>query len=87
MLTVSLITLIFYFHPSTSTAALYFRTVPILPEITGRVAEVHDDYSAPVSQGRVIFRLDSSKQEAALRRPGEDRRSRCLQLVAAKADI
>jgi hypothetical protein len=32
MLTISLITLIFYFHPSTSTATLFFRTVPILPE-------------------------------------------------------
>ena len=32
MLTVSLITMIFYFHPSTTSAALYFRTVPILPE-------------------------------------------------------
>ena len=35
MLTVSLITLIFYFHPSTSTATLFFRTVPILPEASG----------------------------------------------------
>src|SRR5258706_1391959 len=40
MLTVSLITLIFYFHPSTTNAALLFRTVPILPETSGRVAEV-----------------------------------------------
>ena len=40
MLTVSLITLIFYFHPSTNTATLFFRTVPILPEGSGRVAEV-----------------------------------------------
>ncbi len=29
MLTVSLITLIFYFHPSTTNAALLFRTVPM----------------------------------------------------------
>ena len=40
MLTISLITMIFYFHPSTTSAALYFRTVPILPEGSGRVAEV-----------------------------------------------
>ena len=32
MLTISLITLIFYFHPSTSTATLFFRTVPICPK-------------------------------------------------------
>src|SRR5246127_1585947 len=66
MLTVSLITMIFYFHPSTTSAALYFRTVPILPEGSGRVAEVNVGFSAPVSKGDVIFRLDSSKQEAAL---------------------
>ncbi|TMJ79165.1 MAG: HlyD family secretion protein, partial [Alphaproteobacteria bacterium] len=66
MLTVSLITLIFYFHPSTNTATLFFRTVPILPEGSGRVAEVRLDFSAPVAKGAVIFRLDSSKQEAAV---------------------
>ena len=66
MLTVSLITMIFYFHPSTSNATLYFRTVPILPEGSGRVAEVDVGFSAPVKRGDVLFRLDSSKQEAAL---------------------
>src|ERR1700755_1655782 len=35
MLTIALITMIFYFHPSTTSAALYFRTVPILPEGSG----------------------------------------------------
>src|ERR1700710_786411 len=66
MLTVSLITMIFYFHPSTSSATLYYRTVPIMSEVTGRVAEVHVDISASVKQGDIIFRLDSSKQDAAL---------------------
>jgi multidrug resistance efflux pump len=66
MLTVSLITTIFYFHPSTTSAALYFRTVPILPEGSGRVAEVGVGFSAPVKRGDVLFRLDSSKQQAAL---------------------
>jgi multidrug resistance efflux pump len=65
MLTVSLITMIFYFHPSTTSAALYFRTVPILPEGSGRVAEVKIGFSAPVKQGDVLFTLDSSKQQAA----------------------
>jgi multidrug resistance efflux pump len=87
MLTVSLITLIFYFHPSTSTATLYFRTVPILPETNGRVAEVLHDYSAPVTKGAVIFRLDSSKQEAAL----ETARRKISEVdaasIAAKADV
>ena len=66
MLTISLITMIFYFHPSTTSATLYFRTVPILPEGSGRVAEVNVGFSAPVKKGDVLFRLDSSKQEAAL---------------------
>src|SRR6516162_4896083 len=66
MLTVSLITMIFYFHPSTSSAALYFRTVPILPEGSGRVAEVNTSFSQEVKKGDVLFKLDSSKQEAAL---------------------
>jgi multidrug resistance efflux pump len=66
MLTVALITMIFYYHPSTSSATLYYRTVPIVPETSGRVAEVHVDFTAPVKKGDVIFRLDSSKQEASL---------------------
>jgi len=65
MLTISLITMIFYFHPSTTNATLFFRTIPILPEGSGRVAEVKVGLSAAVSQGDVLFRLDSSKQQAA----------------------
>src|ERR1700736_4007524 len=51
MLTVSLITMIFYYHPSTSSATMYYRTVPIVSEVTGRVAEVHVGISASVKQG------------------------------------
>src|SRR5262249_29729237 len=66
ILTVLLITTIFYNHPSTTNVTMYFRTVPILPEINGRVAEVFVGPSAPVKKGDPIFRLDSSKQEAAV---------------------
>ncbi len=66
LLTVSLITTVFFFHPATDSAALLFRTVPILPEGGGRVAEVNVGYSAPVKKNDVIFTLDSSKQRAAL---------------------
>ena len=38
ILTVTLITVIFYNHPSTRNVTLFFRTVPIVPEINGRVA-------------------------------------------------
>jgi multidrug resistance efflux pump len=87
MLTVSLITLIFYFHPSTSSATLFFRTVPILPETNGRVAEVNIDYSAPVAKGSVIFRLDNSKQEAALETARRKIAEVDASLIAAKAEV
>jgi multidrug resistance efflux pump len=45
---------------------LYFRTVPILPEGSGRVAEVKVGFSEHVRAGDVLFTLDSSKQRAAL---------------------
>jgi multidrug resistance efflux pump len=66
ILTVGLITLIFYNHPSTRNVTLLFRTVPIVPEINGRVAEVYVGVSGPIGKGEPIFRLDSSKQEAAV---------------------
>src|SRR6202008_2553186 len=64
ILTVGLITVFFYNHPSTSNVTLFFRTVPIVSETNGRVAEVYFNVSGPVAQGAPIFRLDSSKQEA-----------------------
>jgi multidrug resistance efflux pump len=87
MLTVSLITMIFYFHPSTTTAALYFRTIPILPEGSGRVAEVNVGVSAPVAKGDVIFRLDSSKQEAALETAKRKVAEVDAALVASDAEV
>src|ERR1043166_1918778 len=66
ILTVSLITVIFYNHPATSNVTLFFRTVPILPETNGRVAEIYVAFSGTVRQGEPIFKLDSSKQEAAV---------------------
>jgi multidrug resistance efflux pump len=87
MLTISLITLIFYFHPSTNSATLFFRTVPILPEGVGRVAEVRLDYSAPVAKGDVLFKLDSSKQEAALETARRKIAEVDAALVSAQVDV
>ena len=87
MLTVALITVIFYFHPSTNTATLFYRTVPIVPEIGGRVAEVHVDFSAPVKKGDVIFKLDSSKQEAAMETARRKIAEVDAAMLAAQADI
>ena len=87
MLTVALITMIFYYHPSTSSATLYYRTVPIMTEVNGRVAEVHVDVSAPVKKGDVIFRLDSSKQEASLQTAKRKTAEVDAAMLAAQADI
>ncbi len=65
ILTVCLITVIFYHHPSTSNVTLFFRTVPIVSETNGRVAQIYVGPSGPVSKGEPIFRLDSASQEAA----------------------
>src|ERR1700745_3525107 len=51
VLTVSLITVIFYNHPSTTNVTLFFRTVPILPETSGRVAEVYAGVAGPIEKG------------------------------------
>ncbi|RWH78655.1 MAG: HlyD family secretion protein [Mesorhizobium sp.] len=64
ILTVSLITLIFYFHPATTAVTAVFRTVTILPETGGRVAEVFVGLNDKVEAGQPLFRLDSSQQEA-----------------------
>src|ERR1700758_4977464 len=87
MLTVLLITLIFYYHPSTSSAALFFRTVPVVPETPGRVAEVKVDFSAPVKKGDLLFTLDSSKQRAAVETAKRKIAEVDAQLVGAKVDI
>ena len=87
MLTVLLITMIFYFHPSTTSAALFFRTVPIVPEGSGRVAEVKIGFSAAVKKGDVLFTLDSSKQRAAVETARRKVAEVDAQLVNAKVDI
>jgi multidrug resistance efflux pump len=66
---------------------LYFRTVPILPEINGRVSEVHVEFSAPVKKGDVIFKLDSAKQESALETARRKIAEVDADLLAAQADV
>lgn len=88
MLTIALITMIFYYHPSTTSAAIYFRTVPIMPVgVAGRVAEVNVGFTAPVKQGDVLFRLDSSKQEATLETAKRKIAEVDASLISARADI
>ncbi|EKS35673.1 HlyD family secretion protein [Afipia clevelandensis] len=87
VLTVALITVIFYYHPSTTSATLFYRTVPLVPETTGRVAEVHADFSAPVKKGDIIFRLDSTKQEAALNTAKSKIAEIDAAIVSAQTDV
>jgi multidrug resistance efflux pump len=66
ILTLSLITTVFYFHPSTKAVSSVFRTVTLMTEGTGRVAETFVDINQRVDEGQPLFRLDSSQQEAAV---------------------
>jgi multidrug resistance efflux pump len=66
LLTLALITVVFFYHPASNSGVSYFRTIPILPETSGRVAEVYVGLSQPVKAGDPIFRLDASAQEAAV---------------------
>jgi multidrug resistance efflux pump len=87
MLTVALIATVFYFHPSTLNATTFFRTIPILPETNGRVAEVFVGLSGDVKQGQPIFRLDDTKQRAALEVAKRRIEEVEAQIVMASADI
>jgi multidrug resistance efflux pump len=87
VLTVCLIMVIFYNHPSTTSATLFFRTIPILPEGSGRVAEIYVGTSAKVQQGTPIFKLDSSKQEAAVATAQRKVAEVDAAMVAAQTDI
>jgi multidrug resistance efflux pump len=87
ILTTLLITVILYNHPSSRSVAPLFRAIPILPETNGRVAEIYVQRSSAVEKGQPIFRLDRTKQEAAL----ETSRRRLAEIDAsmtmAKAEI
>ncbi|WP_377848605.1 HlyD family secretion protein [Bosea sp. UC22_33] len=87
MLTVGLITVIFYNHPSTTSATVFFRTVPIVPEINGRVAQVHVSFSGKVEKGAPIFTLDGRSQEAAVEAARRKIAEVDATLAVAKADI
>jgi multidrug resistance efflux pump len=87
ILTVALITTVFYNHPSTSNVTLFFRTVPILPETNGRVAEIFIGNSGPITKGAPIFRLDNSKQEAAVETARRKSVEIDAQMALARVDV
>jgi multidrug resistance efflux pump len=87
ILTVCLITTVFYNHPSTKNVTLFFRTIPIVPETNGRVAETFVGFSGPVAAGAPIFRLDSSKQEAAVETARHKIAEVDAELAVARTDV
>ncbi|MGV2981290.1 HlyD family secretion protein [Camelimonas sp. ID_303_24] len=87
LLTIGLITVIFYNHPSTTNVTLMFRTVPIVPEINGRVAQIYVGISGPVAKGAPIFRLDSARQEAAVEAARRKIAEVDAAIVVARAEI
>ena len=87
ILTVCLITTVFYNHPSTKNVTLFFRTIPIVPETNGRVAETFVGFSGPVTAGAPIFRLDSSKQQAAFEAARHKVSELDAQAAVAQADV
>ena len=89
VLTVLLITTVFYNHPSTTNVTLFFRTVPILPETNGRVAEIFisGNGSSAIAKDAPIFRLDSSKQKAAVELAQRKIAEIEAQLLVARTDV
>ena len=65
VLSITLISVIFYHHPAASTVTSLFRTVSVLSDQPGRVAEVYVTNNQDVRAGDPLFRLDTSRQEAA----------------------
>ena len=87
ILTVALITTVFYNHPSTKAVTLFYRTIPIVPETNGRVAEIFVGFSGQVAAGAPIFRLDSSKQEAAVDSAKKKVQELDAEMLVARADV
>ena len=87
ILAVSLITVVFYYHPSTTNVNSFFRTITILPEIGGRVVEVYVTNNQRVAAGDRLFKLDGTSQAAA----AETARRRIAEfdagLLVAKSDL
>ena len=77
MLTVLLITMIFYFHPSTTSAALFFRTVPIVPEGSGPRRGGQGRLQRAGQEGRRAVHARQLEAEGRRRnRQAQDRRGR-----------
>ena len=79
VLAITLLTVIFYFHPTTTNVTSLFRTVSILSDRPGRVEEVYVSDNEFVRAGEPIFRFDTQRQQAA----AETARRRIAEVDAA----
>lgn len=66
MLTLTLITIVFYYHPSTTDVSSFFRTVSVIPEGIGRVEEVYVSNNDEVKAGDPLLSMESTSQAAAV---------------------
>ncbi|MCW8346368.1 biotin/lipoyl-binding protein [Vibrio sp. ZSDZ65] len=57
-----------YNHPYAKFSKEVFVSVPIIPQITGTVKEVHAKANIPVKKGALLFTLENEKQQIALRK-------------------
>jgi multidrug resistance efflux pump len=87
LLTVTLITVIFYYHPSTTNVSSFFRTVTILSEGGGRVAEVYVANNQRVEAGDPLFKLDDASQAAAAETARQQIAEVDASLLVAQSDL
>lgn len=67
VLAFGLFLVIFYFHPKSYTGLLPFRTISVVAQTNGPVTEVAVVNGQRVSEGDLLFRIESSSQIAAKR--------------------
>ena len=79
VLAITLLAVIFYYHPTTSHVTSLFRTVTILSDMGGRVEEVYVANNSFVRAGEPIFRLNTTRQQGAV----ETSRRRIAEVNAA----
>lgn len=87
LLTIALITLVFYYHPSTANVTILFRTVTVLPESSGRVKDVFVENLQMVQKGDPLFSLDSARQKAAVETARRSLEELAAELTMAKASL
>ena len=87
ILTVLLITVVLYNHPASTNFTSLFRTISIFPEVGGRVSEVYVEYNQKVKEGDPLFKLDSTRQEAALETARAHIAEVDAAMITAKADV